>query len=334
MNLARTIIRMISAICLVLVASSLPLAAQQQPVPNDLIILPNAQPAAPQWAPQIAPQFDTTITPPPTPPAPQEPPAQKPAKLASRIHLLALLTEAGEEIDRGVVWRIFQSGALASDIPLLKKTLTTAKASALLQPGSYIINAAFGRANLTRKIVVEPGTNRIERFVLNAGGLRLHPLLAGGQAAPPGSVVFDIFSDELNRFGNRTRVITGAKPNVIIRLNSGIYHIVTTYGDANAKVRADVTVEAGKLTEAKVTHAAARIAFKLVARPGGEAMADTSWQLTNAKGVIVKRSQGAIPSHILAAGDYVISATYRDKVYSNSFSVTAGRDEQIEVIMQ
>ncbi len=68
-----------------------------------------------------------------------------------------------------------------------------------------------------------------------------------------------------------------AKPNVIIRLNAGIYHIVSTYGDANAKVEADVNVEAGKLTEATVSHSAARVTFKLVTRIGGEALPDTQW---------------------------------------------------------
>ena len=40
-----------------------------------------------------------------------------------------------------------------------------------LQPGEYTVNAAFGRANLTRKITVKAADGPpFEAFVLNAGG--------------------------------------------------------------------------------------------------------------------------------------------------------------------
>ena len=55
-----------------------------------------------------------------------------------------------------------------------------------------------------------------------------------------------------------------AKPGLVIRLNAGAYHIVSLYGDANATVRADVTVEPGKITEATIKHTGAKTTFKLV----------------------------------------------------------------------
>ena len=42
------------------------------------------------------------------------------------------------------------------------------------------------------------------------------------------------------------------KPNTVVRLNAGTYHVVSTYGAVNAVIRADIRVEAGKLTEATV----------------------------------------------------------------------------------
>ncbi len=76
----------------------------------------------------------------------------------------------------------------------------------------------------------------------------------------------------------------------MIRLNAGAYHIVSTYGDANATVRADVTVEPGKITEATVKHAAAPVTFKLVQAAGGEALADTKWSILTTTGDVVKES--------------------------------------------
>ena len=96
--------------------------------------------------------------------------------------------------------------------------------------------------------------------------------------------VYDIYSDERDQYGQRTKVMSAVRPGVVLRLNAGIYNIVGTYGDANAVVRADVTVEAGKLTEATLVHAAAKVTFKLVARAGGDAIADTQWTIANDAG--------------------------------------------------
>jgi len=130
------------------------------------------------------------------------------------------------------------------------------------------------------------------------------------------------------------RVMSGAKPGLVTRLNAGIYSIVGTYGDANAIARADVTVEAGKLTEATLTHAAARVTFKLVTRAGGDAIADTQWNVANARGETVKESVGALPTHIFAPGTYTVSARNAGEVFNRTFAVQAGQVVQVEVLRQ
>ncbi len=82
--------------------------------------------------------------------------------------------------------------------------------------------------------------------MLNTGALKLAATLPSGDPLAEGSVRFDIFSDEEDQFGNRHRILANAKPDVVIRLNAGAYHIVSLYGDANASVKCDVTVEPGK----------------------------------------------------------------------------------------
>src|SRR5690606_2580185 len=98
------------------------------------------------------------------------------------------------------------------------------------------------------------------------------------------TVYFDIYDGERNQLGERNLVMSSAKPGVIIRLNAGIYHIVSTYGDSNAKVATDVTVEAGKLTEATLIHAAAKVTLRLVNRPGGDAQPSTQWTIETLDG--------------------------------------------------
>jgi hypothetical protein len=252
-------------------------------------------------------------------------------KGAGALKLVALLTADGQQIDQGLVWRVFLTSGPGGKSKLVSES-HDASPSMKLPPGEYTVNAAFGRANLTRKIVVKPGSPPYEAFVLNAGGLRLAALV-GGKPAPPGSVTYAIFSDDRDQFDSRTAVMAGAKPNLIIRLNSGIYRIVSQYGDANAKIETDVTVEAGKLTETTVAHSGGKATFKLVTRQGGEAMPDTRWTVQTSEGEVVKESVGALPTHVLSPGKYVVTASSGGHLFKNSFEIKDGDVVNVEVLM-
>jgi hypothetical protein len=255
------------------------------------------------------------------------------ADAPAQVNLVALLTVDGQSIEQGIVWRVYKVGPGHNTDAKLILTKREPNPSIELKPGDYIVNAAFGQADLTRRITVAAGTPMSERFVLNAGGLRVK-VLVDGKAPPPNAVTYDIYTGERDQFDNRTKVMNRAKPNLVIRLNAGIYHIVSTYGDANARVESDITVEAGKLTEATVAHAAARVTFKLVTRIGGEALPDTQWTVQTPEGQLVKQSVGALPTHILAPGTYTIIAKSGTNAYKRDFSLANGEVSQVEVLMQ
>jgi len=250
-----------------------------------------------------------------------------------QVNLVALLTVDGQRIDQGLVWRIY---AAKHDMRSPSKLLMTKRdpsPTVMLEPGEYIVNAAFGRADITRKIIVMPGAATSEKFVLNAGGLRVK-VLVDGIEPPTNTVAYDVLSSERDQSDNRVRVLVGAKPHLINRLNAGIYRIVSHYGDANAKVETDVTVEAGKLTETTITHSAARVTFKLVTRVGGEALPDTQWTVRTPDGQVVMQSVGALPTHILAPGKYMVTAKSSTGVYKRDFALANGDVAQVEVLMQ
>jgi hypothetical protein len=246
----------------------------------------------------------------------------------------ALLTEAGPQVKTGLIWRVFTPQPGSNGARKLVSTHREAMPTAALVPGEYLVNAAYGLSNLTKKIKVESGRSLEETFVLNTGGLKLAAVLATGETLPASSVHFDVLSDEEDQFGNRHKILDDAKPGVVVRLNAGAYHLVSTYGDANATVRADVTVEPGKITEATVKHAAAPVTFKLVQSPGGEALADTKWSILTTTGDVVKENTGALPTYILAIGDYAVVANHNGASYTSKFSVAAGQAKQIEVVME
>ncbi len=269
----------------------------------------------------------------PPPPPQAAPSADLAAGPVGQVTLVGLVSDDGQRIDRGLVWRVF--GARGADgKPRVTGTHKDASPVLQLAPGEYLVNVAFGRATVTRRITVMPGAASTEQFMLNVGLLRVSVMLANNQPAPPNTVAIDVLSDERDQFGQRLKVISAARPGRPFRLNSGVYQLVSVYGDANAIVQADLTVEPGKLTEATVVHQASRVTFKLVRRAGGEAIADTQWSILNRQGDIVKESAGALPSHLLAPGTYTVSARSQGATYRRTFAVRQGETTQIEVLAQ
>jgi hypothetical protein len=97
-------------------------------------------------------------------------------------------------------------------------------------------------------------------------------------------------------------------------------------------VRSDIRVQAGKLTDATVTHRAAIITLKLVNNFGGEARANTQWSVLTPGGDVIKESGAAFPRAILAEGEYRAIARNDGQTYEQSFKVVTGVDRVVEVL--
>jgi hypothetical protein len=279
------------------------------------------------------PQIESKVPAPPANTTIIQRPATDP-RSGGQATLAAHLTEEAQPLDQGVVWRVYRDKPGTDGKMRLLSTHREAQPVLRLDGGDYLVNVALGRANLTRKITVANGKATLEKFVLNAGGLKLLATLANGEPAPENTVTYDIQSDERDQFGNRVTIVSAARPGVTVRLNAGIFHVISTYGDANATVRGDVAVEPGKITEATIAHLAAKVTFRLVATAGAEALADTQWSIVNPQGETIKESVGALPSHILAAGRYTVNARRAGQVYSREFILRAGDAVEVEVIMR
>jgi hypothetical protein len=273
----------------------------------------------------------------PAAPVPLPPPTKMAAaptpQLPVPVTFKALITEAGPKLQNGLTWRVYESKAAGNSGYKLLSTHREAMPTAALLPGEYLVNAAYGLSNLTKKIKVESGRSLEETFVLNTGGLKLTALLPGGEALPESAVSFDVLSDEEDQFGNRHMILHNARPGIVIRLNAGAYRIESLYGDANATVKADVTVEPGKVTEATIKQTGSKTTFKLVQSLGGEALADTKWTILTSAGDVVKENAGALPTHILAPGSYAVVADHGGLSFTRKFSIETGDAKQIEVVV-
>lgn len=250
------------------------------------------------------------------------------------VFLEARLTGDGEPVQEGLVWRIF-SPAPGDDgkLPLLASA-EGGSAGFQLMPGDYYVNVAFGRAGATKKLTVpSSGAPEKQVLVLDAGGMVLNGVAGSDLRIPPDKMSFSIYSSDVLDDGERGLVVADVRPNTIVRLNAGTYHIVSEYGNVNASVRANIQVEAGKLTEATIQHRAAQVALKLVSEDGGEAIADTAWSVLTAAGDTVSESVSAFPTLILAEGEYIAVARNKEKIYQRTFTVEAGRNIDVELVL-
>ncbi|MDF1610008.1 hypothetical protein PZ897_17650 [Hoeflea sp. YIM 152468] len=264
-------------------------------------------------------------------------PADKPGDTAANgrtVQMEAALTEAGAPLGYGLTWRIFHP-VLGPDgkLPLLA-TAEGGSAQFEFEPGEYFVHVAFGRAGVTKKLTVpKGGPVEKQHIVLEAGGLMLNAVSGIDARIPAGKLRFDIYKSGEGIDGEQQLVVEDVKPNNIVRLNAGTYHIVSEYGSVNAVIRSDIRVEAGKLTEAVIQHRAAQLTLKLVSEPGGEAIADTAWSILTSGGDVVSESVGAFPTIVLAEGDYTAIARNKTKVYQREFTVVAGRNSDVEVLL-
>nr|WP_244404172.1 hypothetical protein [Fulvimarina pelagi] len=250
----------------------------------------------------------------------------------AELVLEARLSEEGEIVPGGIVWRLFSAVPQLQGRSTLIATSKEAKPSFNVPPGAYIVHATFGRAGIVKRIDFN-GVNVKEVVVLGAGGLKLDATVSSeGQAATESRLKFDIFADA-ERDSERELIASGVAPGEVVRLNAGLYHVVSTYGSINARTQADIRVEAGKLTEATLQHRAAQQTLKLVREHGGEAIAGTAWTVTSMSGDILRKSAGAFASMVLAEGDYMAVARNRETTYQRSFSVKAGEDADVEILL-
>ena len=247
------------------------------------------------------------------------------------VKLAAQLTPDGAEIGRGLVWRVFrpQPGPDGT-LPLVAQAQGGTNVFQL-EPGSYLVHASFGRAGATKRITVGSDAKK-ENIVLDAGGLKLNAVLAGGARIKPALLKFNVFEAKADAKGQGALIALDVGPNTVVRLNSGNYQIVSYYGGVNAVTRSDIKVEAGKLVEATIEHHAAELTIKLVREAGGEAMADTSWSIVSDSGDPVREVVGAYASMVLAEGEYTIIAKNRDKLYQRDFKVESGKSQEVEVL--
>ena len=299
----------------------------------------------PKDVPSVPPGPAQSIIPPSGNVAPSAPPKgpllQSPNNPAVQVHAaptlpagqgaLAVSARFGQDlpaINGGLHWRVYRTEQ--NGVPRLVKEDKGPAPTFVLAPGAYVVSVGFGLASVTKAVQMRAETMK-DVFEIPAGGLRIEGRV-GDARIPQGQISFDLYKGSQFEPGDKRPIATAIVTGDLVLVPEGTYHIVSNYGDANATVRSDIRVQAGKLTDTTVTHRAAIITLKLVNEPGGEARANTQWSVLTPGGDVIKESIGAFPRVILAEGDYRAIARNDNRTYEGEFRVVNGVDREVEVI--
>jgi hypothetical protein len=261
----------------------------------------------------------------PSAPAPQMIPAGQ-----AQLSLSARFGKDQAIIGGGLEWRVYAAKADVGGRFKLIKQDKSATPSFVLPAGNYIVHVDFGLATAVKPVTLR-GQALHEEFDLPAGGLRIEGHV-GNTRIPANQISFDVYKGSQFETGDRRPIAEHVQTGAVLVVPEGTYYIVSNYGDANATVRSDIRVQAGKLTDITVNHRAAAITLKLVAERGGEALANTAWSVLTPGGDVIKESIGAFPRVILAEGEYRAIARNEGKAFEREFKVVPGVDGDVEVL--
>ncbi len=324
--------------CLMVTALLAPASAQMftdRPPPIPPASVPEAGPAinlAPPSDPSSLSSLPAPLTQPPATTA-VPPVAAPPIASTPNQAVLSLTARYGKDlpvINSGLVWRVYSDRPDDTGAFKLIREERGATPNIVLQPGSYVVHVTLGLVSAVRPVTLKAETDR-ESFLLPAGGLRIEGRV-GTTKIPQNQISFSIYKGSQFDPAERASLVPNVAAGDVVLVPEGTYYIISNYGDANAVVRSDIRVQAGKLTDVVITHRAAVITLKLVSDKGGEALANTAWSVITPGGDVIKELIGAFPRVVLSEGEYRAIAKNEGKVFERPFNVVNGVDGEVEVV--
>jgi hypothetical protein len=235
---------------------------------------------------------------------------------SENISVTARLSTAANTLAENVFWEIrSETGEL-----VIKDTLT--ELNTKLAPGAYVVEAHYGAVNIREKLTLLPGHALAVNFVLNAGGLRVLPLLKDMPKADLKShtLVYALAGPA------KGQLVTHSKtPGEILKLPAGQYRIESRLGDGNTTVVTDVRIRPGRMSAVEVRHVAGLARLSYV----GSAEAQVTWDITLAGGEKVASTTGLNHAIALRPGTYLAEAHVNGEVLSARFVIAAGQERDI-----
>lgn len=229
------------------------------------------------------------------------------------LELTARLTADGLPLQQNVSWNIRETRGTT----VYASEAGTADVS--LTPGDYVVNASYGATQVERLVSLPAATRLTINFVLDAGGLKVEPMV-GKIDVPPVASRVRVFSMD-----GRKLMAVSVRPGEIIRLPEGSYRVESQVSTGNVKAVTDVRVTAGRVSTVKIAHKAglARLAFV------GAPSATVRWEVEDQSGRAIATRGGINANVTLLPGTYTARAQVGSELLTATFNIAQGEVRDI-----
>jgi Ca-activated chloride channel family protein len=199
-----------------------------------------------------------------------------------------------------------------------------AEASFILPAGTYYVSARSGSADVRQRIAVGIGETIKQKLTLALASLKLSAIVAGAPATAAQGVVYRIDKAD----GDKARIARGVGPETAFTLPPGRYSVSASLAAYPLSATQDITLEAGKPTEATLRIEGGMVSFK---PPGDVVGSDVYWEVVDDKGSPVWRKTGLDAKTLLAPGHYKVRFEAQSKQRETDFEVRAGETKDVEI---
>lgn len=197
-----------------------------------------------------------------------------------------------------------------------------ADASFTLRAGTYYVEAVAGPAIVREQVAVGAGEIVKRALTLTLVPVKISAAIAGEPASPDQGLVYRISALD----GGVREIARSLRPEIETALPPGRYLIAVHLDAHHVTAEREVLIEAGKPAAITIDIAAAEIRLKGPAGAG-----ETYWEIADADGKPVWRTQLGQPKALLAPGRYTARYEQRDVRLEAAFEVKAGERRTVEL---
>ncbi len=232
------------------------------------------------------------------------------------LDLSARFSGDGTSLAKDVSWTIHNStGSVVFDD-------IASTASVKLQPGTYVINAAYGTARVEEAVNLPEGINLGVNLVLNAGGLRLLPRIEGKLPVEVGTIsrIYATSGPDTGKL-----VATSRLPGEILKLAAGDYRVESRFERGNAVAVTEVHVKPGIMSALDIDHHAGIVHFDFA----NDNAVNVIWDISSDKGEALPEFTGLDADLVLKPGHYLAQARAGSKVDTVNFTIESGQNRDV-----
>ena len=247
------------------------------------------------------------------------PPGTEALDLAARLH------ELGGLITRPIDWTVkrLEIGISINGSVVYKKATPVAETS--LEPGKYLVEAAYGYHKVVHPLTILPGQRIGVTLILNVGGIRA--LSTVQHTDLPTSIDARHAIYALSGPNRGRLIVDKAGQGDVLRLAAGTYRVESRFSPGNTVAESTVTVKSGILSSLEVAHKAGLVRITV----GTDRAAAVAWEIRSLSNSWSRNHTKPATAMVLAPGRYRITAIVNGTTVVEEFANNAGENRHVRL---